>query len=274
MKFYLGTHKPGWLARLEVPLFVSHRRLDERATLPRARTSWALDSGGFSELSMFGEWRTKPWAYVIAVRRYRDEIGKLAWAAPQDWMVEDVMLRRTGLNVAEHQWRTIANYLDLRALDADLPFVPVIQGQTVDDYRRHVDLYEANGVALAELDLVGIGSVCRRQRTTEIVDLIGNLTADGLRLHGFGVKASGLRQVGSWLASADSMAWSYDARRSPPLPGCPHRSCSNCPLWALRWRERTLSRIESVPAQLSLAVDNADNSGYCDDVTTNPGARE
>ena len=27
-------------------------------TLPRARGRWALDSGGFSELSLYGEWRT------------------------------------------------------------------------------------------------------------------------------------------------------------------------------------------------------------------------
>jgi len=27
-----------------------------------------------------------PEQYVAAVRRYRDEIGNLDWAAPQDWM--------------------------------------------------------------------------------------------------------------------------------------------------------------------------------------------
>ena len=51
-RFYLGTHQPQWLALLEVPLFVSHRRLAKRTRLPRSCGSWALDSGGFSELAL------------------------------------------------------------------------------------------------------------------------------------------------------------------------------------------------------------------------------
>lgn len=54
MQFYLGTHQPAWLARASIPLFVSHRRLSGYTRLPRARASCALDSCGFSELSMFG----------------------------------------------------------------------------------------------------------------------------------------------------------------------------------------------------------------------------
>src|SRR5690242_4741899 len=98
MRFYLGTHMPSWLTKTDVPLFVSHRRLlgelrpgrGARKTLPRARGPWALDSGGFTELQMFGEWRTTPAEYIAAVRRYRDEIGGLVWAAPMDWMCEPV----------------------------------------------------------------------------------------------------------------------------------------------------------------------------------------
>jgi hypothetical protein len=86
MQFYLGTHQPAWLTNATVPLFVSHRRLVGRTRLPRARTSWALDSGGFSELSLYGEWRTDPAEYVYWVDRYDREIGRLDWAAPQDWM--------------------------------------------------------------------------------------------------------------------------------------------------------------------------------------------
>lgn len=59
--FYLGTHQPGWLGRVHVPLFVSHRRLADRREFRRAKASWVVDSGGFSELSMYGEWRTEPW---------------------------------------------------------------------------------------------------------------------------------------------------------------------------------------------------------------------
>lgn len=254
MIFYLGTHMPNWLERLDVPLFVSHRRLAGRKTMPVARGPWALDSGGFSELSMFGEWRTTPTAYVAAVRRYRDEIGNLAWAAPQDWMVEDVMLRKTGLTVADHQARTVTNYLTLRDLDDSLPFVPVLQGQTLDDYRRHVDAYDRAGIDLHTYDTVGIGSVCRRQATAEIVELVANLTATGIRLHGFGMKVAGLRQVGRWMRSADSMAWSFEGRRFRLADCRGHKTCANCMTWALSWRRSVLDAVDGRPAQLCLGV--------------------
>ncbi|MFF3558946.1 hypothetical protein ACFYXS_02740 [Streptomyces sp. NPDC002574] len=237
--FFLGTHIPSWLATTEVPLFVSHRRLTKRRTLPRARTDWALDSGGFTELSMYGGWTTEPADYIRAVRRYRDEIGNLAWAAPQDWMVEPFMLRRTGLTVADHQRRTVENFERLRDMAPDLPIVPVIQGWTLSDYRLCVDEYVARGVDLLAEPTVGIGSVCRRQGTREIGAVVETLAADGIRLHGFGVKLQGLRAYRQHLTSADSMAWSYSGRHKPGC-GPSHKSESNCLKYALTWREKAL----------------------------------
>ena len=40
----------------------------------------------------------------------------------------------THLSVAEHQARTVANYLTLRDLAPELPIIPVVQGWTVADY--------------------------------------------------------------------------------------------------------------------------------------------
>lgn len=37
--------------------------------------------------------------------------------------------------------------------------------------------------------LVGVGSICRRQATDEIADIVRSLSSLGLSLHGFGVKA-------------------------------------------------------------------------------------
>ena len=230
--FYLGTHEPSWFERTDVPLFVSHRRLTRyRRTLPRAIGRWALDSGGFTELSMHGVWHTSPTVYATAVRRYRDEIGGLDWAAPQDWMCEPFMVAKTGLTVAGHQARTIASVLELRALAPDLPWVPVLQGWALDDYRRCIDLYTDAGIDLTIEPTVGLGSVCRRQSTTEIYDICAALAAEGIRLHG------------RHLCSADSMAWSYNARRHPALAGHRHRSCANCIIWALRWRDRVLRNL-------------------------------
>jgi hypothetical protein len=57
-------------------------------------------------------------------------------------------------------------------------------------------------------------------------------------------KTGGLHLYGHRLASADSMAWSYAARREPPLPGCTgHKNCANCLRYAGRWRDNVLSRL-------------------------------
>jgi hypothetical protein len=251
VKFYLGTHEPSWLARLRVPLFISHRRLDQRRRLPCALGEWALDSGGFTELSMYGGWRTSESEYIEAVCRYQEEIGSLAWAAPMDWMCEPQMLEKTALSVREHQERTVANYLTLREHG---PFIPVLQGWRLEDYEHCVALYHSAGVQLKTLPLIGIGSVCRRQRTSEIGMIVRTLASGGLRLHGFGVKKHGLARYGGALASADSMAWSYAARRDDPLEGCTHRSCSNCSRYALLWRENLLALDNSNQLELPMPL--------------------
>jgi len=108
-----------------------------------------------------------------------------------------------------------------------------------------VGLYQGAGVDLTTMPLVGLGSVCRRQATTEISLIVGELAALGLRLHGFGVKRAGLAAYADGLASADSMAWSYHARRRPPLPGCKgHKNCANCLPYALAWRAQMLAILE------------------------------
>lgn len=258
--FYLGTHHPSWLAHAGVPLFVSHRRLTGRKTYPRATVGWALDSGGFSELSLYSEWRTTPEEYVSAVRRYDTEIGNLEWAAPQDWMCEPFMLAKTGLTVAEHQRRTVTNFVRLQELWGDgesCPFMPVLQGWERDDYLRCVDTYTAHGVDLTTYPVVGLGSVCRRQATAEIGAVVAALRAVDPRmaLHGFGVKKAGLASYGHMftadtgtehnLGSADSMAWSFAARRHgrPQCGSTGHKNCANCLTYALRWRGEVIAAI-------------------------------
>jgi hypothetical protein len=239
VKFYLGTHKvsPPWWA-LEVPLFVSRRTLFGRQTLPRARVGWALDSGGFSELDNPPHaWRTTPAEYVRDVRRFEREIGLLEWVAPQDWMVEPTILEKTGLTVAEHQRRTVGNFLVLR-FELEELVVPVLQGWSREDYLRCWQMYEEAGVDLEREPLVGLGSVCRRQGDFEAGRIVRALRP--LRLHYFGAKLTGLQRFADALASADSLAWSYRARRDHPLPGCPHKSCSNCPRYASRWRAQVM----------------------------------
>ncbi|MEU7909268.1 hypothetical protein [Actinoplanes sp. NPDC049118] len=255
VQFLLGTHMPSWLSRDHldgpqshpVPLFISDRRLRGYRSLPRAVTSWALDSGGFTELSTHGSWDhgPTPAQYVARIRRYRDEIGSLLWAAPQDWMCERRITAKTGLTIAEHHRRTVDNLLQLRSLADDLTIIPVVQGETPGDYLRCADLYARAGIDLTNEPLVGVGSVCRRQNTSEAGHILTALHGLGItRLHGFGFKILGLRRYSHLLNSADSMAWSIAARRESALPGCTgHINCANCPRYAYRWRQHaTASR--------------------------------
>lgn len=260
VKFYLGTGNPSWVWRepaMTHPLFVSARRIGRYKTVKPATQDWALDSGGFTELNLFGEWRTTPAEYARQVRRYADEVGRLQWASQQDWMCEPFVLAKTGLTVATHQRLTIENYLHLRDLDADLPWVPVIQGWRPDDYVHHVDAWGAAGVDLNAEPLVGIGSVCRRAHLHEMGNLIVRLHGAGIRLHGFGMKADGVHAYGWALASSDSLAWTMSARRQRGnLCGVPHRgeNCNNCPRWATMWADNVGRRSGGRPWQLALDI--------------------
>lgn len=253
-RFYTGSHQPHWLwsPAADFPLFVSHRALSRVKNLRPSTHGWALDSGGFTELSKYGEWRTTPGEYAEATARYDGEIGRLEWAAPQDWMCEPFIIGGggllnapgTGLSVAEHQRRTVANFLELREIwprysDSPCPFMPVLQGWVLEDYRRCEQMYREAGVRLEDYPVTGLGSVCRRQATAEIGAIAAEF-APRLAVHGFGVKAAGLVGYGHLLTSADSLAWSYAARRSEPLPGHRHMNCANCLEWARNWRSRLL----------------------------------
>ncbi len=249
MLFYLGTHMPGWLSQVDVPLFVSRRRLAKFKVLPRARGAWALDSGGFSELNLYGGWSISKERYVDEVRRYQAEVGGMTWAAPMDWMCEPFVLEKTGFSVLDHQHLTVCSVLDLRRIAPDVAWIPVLQGWTREDYAFCVELYAQGGVDLAAEPVVGLGSVCRRQATGEAAEIVGDLHARGIRVHGFGVKTKGLERFGHLLHSADSLAWSYGAMKRPGVSlaeceGKNHLRCNNCLPYALDWRGRVLRRLD------------------------------
>lgn len=266
-RFYLGA-PPAWTAYTDVPLFISNRPLSKIRRLRKANGPVAVDSAGFSELDEHGTWDhgPTPQQYAAQVKRYRDEIG-IQWAAPQDWMCEPWITVKTGLTVAEHQARTVGSYFDLMAIDDSLPIIPVLQGWQPAEYEHCIDLYDRAGVDLRTLPLVGIGSVCRRQGTTEAAALVERIAGHGIALHGFGFKIDGLRRVAHLMPSADSMAWAAAGRRESagcafrfPRSRGPHKNEANCLRYALAWRERVLTAIQTgmaAPRQLEFTYDAA-----------------
>jgi hypothetical protein len=211
MKFYVGLHMPHH-ARYFERAMISVNRLRERRS-PFEVGEWIMDSGAFTELATHGCYRDAPEAYAEQVNRWAG-VGHMAAAVTQDYMCEPFMLAKTGLTVAAHQQLTVGRYDTLYALCR--PYVmPVLQGYDPMDYVEHVYQY---GTRLHADAWVGVGSVCKRNARPDAIALvlsaIKNARPD-LRLHGFGLKETALRcgYIRSLLYSADSMAWSYAARR-------------------------------------------------------------
>lgn len=245
MRFYLGTHMVNWLGMLEVPLFLSFQRLRERKrALPRAKGPWALDSGGFTELSQKGNWTIPAEEYAERTVAFSEQAGNLDFAAIQDWMCEPIVRAKTGMTTEQHQQLTCLSYCELRRIAPAVPWAPVIQGWEFDDYLRHVEEWSRWQVDLRDQPIVGLGSVCRRQDTRLAEDLVRVLSRDGIKLHLFGFKMGGLGRCHEWAKSSDSLAWSFAARqRNVRLPGCSHAKCANCEKWALLWRDELLASL-------------------------------
>lgn len=227
-----------WLARTRRPLLISAVRLERQKTWPKAKGEWSQDSGGFSMLGKHGHWPGTDEEYAERTVEWSEEIGGLRWAAIRDWMCEPIMLAKTGKTISEHQKLTIDSLFRLRAAAPSISWIPVLQGWHPDDYEAHAQQYQSAGFDLSREPIVGVGSVCRRQATSEGEAVFRRVAQLGLRIHAFGVKTDGLKRYGSLLASADSMAWSYAARVRPVrLPGCRHVTCANCFKWATQWAD-------------------------------------
>jgi hypothetical protein len=282
--FYCGTHLPYWLwsGEADFPLCVSYGRLRPYQSLHRGTVPWICDSRGFSELAQHGTWTISPEEYLASVARFDEEIGGMQWASPQDWMCEPeiihggrtpdgLMCAGTGLSVAEHQRRTVDNFLLLVSLwprysSRPCPIIPVLQGDSPEAYLRCYQMYLDAGVDLGEdYRLAGVGSVCRLQSTRKIVAVARVLGQLGLELHWFGLKLTGIarpevhRDITTPFAyagtqSLDSASWSRSARYAARLPGCEHAAakCNNCPRYAARWRDgllATMAATEKSPAR-------------------------
>lgn len=240
MRFFTGLHQPADAKHFDAA-FVSVNRLRERKS-PFAVGDWIMDSGAFTEISTHGHYRHTVAEYAAHIRRWKDN-GRLLAAVSQDWMCEPFIVAKTGLSVAEHQRRTIERYDALVAEATGVYILPVLQGFQPAEYVAHVRAY---GDRLAPEAWIGVGSICKRNgdpaMIARVLSAIKTERPD-LRLHGFGLKTTALAQpfISSLLSTADSMAWSFAARRDG----------RNANDWreAHRWTSRIAEQIASRPAQ-------------------------
>ena len=242
MRFFVGLHQVSDARHFEAA-FISVNRLRNRKSHFVVK-DWIMDSGAFTEVVRHGGYRFPVSEYASHIKRFAS-CGTLLAAVAQDYMCEEFVLEQTGKTIKEHQDMTIERYDALMAEDVGGVYImPVLQGYDPQDYVNHVKAY---GKRLNHGAWVGVGSVCKRNsnpKSIESVLLAIHQVRPDLRLHGFGVKTTGLGSsiISSLLDTADSMAWSYGAR----IQG---RSGND-------WREAEnfRSRIESRQVQKNLFI--------------------
>lgn len=241
MRFFVGLHQPSD-ARHFAASMISVNRLRTRKAAFAVGGPWMMDSGAFTTIATHGGYPESVEQYAAEIRRWACN-GELVCAVAQDFMCEPFMLAKTGLTLEEHQRLTISRYDSLTACDVGGVYImPVLQGYSPEDYVRHIAMY---GDRLKPGMWVGVGSVCKRNgdaRAIEAVLLAIKAVRPDLRLHGFGLKTTALGSglVRELLWSADSMAWSFSARKQG-------RNAND-------WREAQafVARIDLMPVQFQL----------------------
>jgi len=213
MLFFVGLHQTCDAKHFGRCMISVNRLRDRKSNFEVG--DWMMDSGAFSEITKFGDFRTSIAEYACEIRRWA-KCGRMLVAVSQDYMCEPFALAQTGLTVPEHQRLTIGRYLSIASLVGNAAYVmPVLQGFWPEEYVAHVRQY---GSILREGQWVGVGSVCKRNAEPEAIEaILWAIRQDraDLRLHGFGVKTTALASanIRAWLYSADSMAWSFSARK-------------------------------------------------------------
>ena len=212
MRFFVGIHHPAKADRVPLAMVSANALRDRRSSFPA--NEWIMDSGAFTTVKKHGGYPEGVEVYAEIIRRFADT-GTLLAAVAQDYMCEPFALSRTGLTVADHQRLTIERYDALLGCDlAGVPIMPVLQGSQPSEYVEHLRMY---GDRLTPGMWVGVGSVCKLNANPgSVVARLEAIHAErpDLRLHGFGVKITALRneRVRELFYSADSMAWSFAAR--------------------------------------------------------------
>ncbi len=231
--------------------FISVNRLRERKSA-FVVGDWIMDSGAFTTVAKHGDYPHSVSEYAKEIKRWKGN-GNLLAAVAQDYMCEPHMLH--GRTIAQNQRLTIERYDALLAENTGVYILPVLQGYKAAEYVQHVRDY---GDRLEYGAWVGVGSICKRNGDPKAIEAVLHAIKSerpDLRLHGFGLKATALGSglVRELLHTADSMAWSFAARKARYHDGDKTRS-GNDHREARRW----IDGIQSTPVQSvwSFAEDN------------------
>jgi len=170
------------------------------------------DSGGYSFMKGKGEYQTTNAEYLDYIETHQPERFAL-----RDYPCEPDVLESHNRTVSDHLNRTVRAHVSLldEYEDRSLASEPmaVIQGWEVADYVRHIDMLRDAGVLTR---VVGVGSVCRRNATGDILEVLNAVSRElsgNTRMHAFGVRLDVLREeYPRKLTSVDTHSYDYRAR--------------------------------------------------------------
>lgn len=172
-----------------------------------------IDSGGFFSSLKSGRYASADEEYLQYIQRWQPA----AWAL-RDYPCEPHLLQQWDRTVQDNIRRTVEHHAKLLDLAQDCGLqetaVPVLQGWHPRDYIDCLDLFRDAGLIKGYM---AIGSICRRGQVGQIERIITALRQElpgHVKLHGFGLKYTALRERSIWqyLHSVDTGAWDYEAR--------------------------------------------------------------
>lgn len=203
-EFWYGSAER-WSARMVPRVMISYN------AVRRLRTPWELtapvmmDSGAFTVISRHGRYPWEPADYAAAAD---------AWGAGVRWTMDfpcEPSVRAAG-RYTPHEAQVLTDDNSRRLFDLGAHPSSVVQGWEISDYLSNLDILKDDGLLTGRL---GIGSICRRGRTDEIVRIIRAIKANvpgWVKLHGFGVKTAVLGTEARFLLhSVDSSSWRFPA---------------------------------------------------------------
>lgn len=169
-----------------------------------------LDSGGYSFFSRWGDYPFSIEDYVGLAHLLQDKYP-LYRVATLDYPCEPDIDRSHLMTNEDRIKKTVSNAVECMHTDQNLPWLPVIQGYTTNEFLSCIDLYEEVGITS---DYWAIGSICSRKgnplELRKIITSIKEQHPNG-KLHAFGLGIPFLRdpQIFQAIYSSDSAAWNW-----------------------------------------------------------------
>jgi hypothetical protein len=219
----------------------------------------AIDSGGFTMAAKYGKY---PWTmeqYIAFIRTMSADVP-LVFCACMDYACERDVDRGIYATNRDRIKATIRNEIALRRLAPDLPWLGVLQGNTLEE--RALDVAIRRRIGLLS-PYMGIGSICRRGaiQAAKVICFYGE-QLPGTRYHAFGLSVRTLDtplapRVYHLLRSWDSYTWSWNRGRvtgvAPHLVKQPWENYTDhTRRLAADYKDRVIGRRLAAPRQLTL----------------------